>query len=260
MHKIKFEDLTPGELLQVIQEESIVYLPVGSMEWHGPHMGMGVDSDHAYAIAAESARKTGGVVMPALYIGTESQRSAEALKKIGFRGSEKIVGMDFPHNILRSMYWPEDIFESIIRQHIIFLSQMGFKNIVIVNGHGADNQCSLLEKIASECCVPNRLKVISFLTFSDTCGVKIGHAALLETSLMMELKPETVHLDTLSPVGKDLKYTEYAIVDNDAFAFGGGPDYVVKYDPRDATAEIGRQAIAYVADCCVEVVKQNRIS
>ena len=41
--------------------------------------------------------------MPALYIGTESQRSAEALKKIGFRGSEKIVGMDFPHNILRSM-------------------------------------------------------------------------------------------------------------------------------------------------------------
>ena len=47
MGKIRFETLVPAELLQEVNGRSLVYQPVGRMEWHGPHMGMGMDTVNA---------------------------------------------------------------------------------------------------------------------------------------------------------------------------------------------------------------------
>ena len=87
MGKIRFETLVPAELLQEVNGRSLVYQPVGSMEWHGPHMGMGMDTVNAYSVAVETAKRTGGVVMPPLYIGTETPRDPETLRKLGFTGT-----------------------------------------------------------------------------------------------------------------------------------------------------------------------------
>ena len=46
MHKIRFETLLPDELQALLTGRSLVYQPVGSMEWHGPHMGMGLSLIH----------------------------------------------------------------------------------------------------------------------------------------------------------------------------------------------------------------------
>ena len=131
MRKIRFETMVPAELLEAVKGRSLVYLPVGSMEWHGPHMGMGMDTINAHAVALEAARRTGGVVMPPLYIGTETPRSPETLRKLGFLGDERIVGMDFPQNSVASFYWPPDLFEAIIRQQAQMLIEMGFSPLLI---------------------------------------------------------------------------------------------------------------------------------
>ena len=83
MKKIKFEEMFPDELLEVIREKRPVYLPVSPMEWHGPHMGMGTDAVHAYAVAERLAERIWGAVYPALYIGTDSKRDRISLKKAG---------------------------------------------------------------------------------------------------------------------------------------------------------------------------------
>ncbi|WP_366522136.1 creatininase family protein, partial [uncultured Subdoligranulum sp.] len=49
MHKIRFETLRPDELQALLAGRSLVYQPVGSLEWHGPHMGMGMDTVNAAA-------------------------------------------------------------------------------------------------------------------------------------------------------------------------------------------------------------------
>ncbi len=48
--KRKFEELLPHEILAFAKDASIAFLPIGSMEWHGPHMSMGMDTAHAYAV------------------------------------------------------------------------------------------------------------------------------------------------------------------------------------------------------------------
>jgi len=249
--KVKFEEMIPSELQAIIQGVSIAFLPVGSMEWHGPHMGMGMDTINAYAVALGAARRLGGAVMPPLYIGTESLRSPETLRKIGFDGNEDIIGMDFPKNSIRSMYWPEDLFRAVIRQNICCLLSMGFRTVAVINGHGADNQVTALQDIGSEISTQTGSQVIPMFILYEECGVSIGHAGLAETSVMLALAPEGVEISALPLKPEKLKNVDYAIVDNETFTLGGNRDFTVRYDPRDATAKMGFDILAYEINRCV---------
>lgn len=252
--KIRFEEMLPAELDALVRGISIAYLPVGSMEWHGPHMAMGMDTAHAYAVALRLARKLGGAVMPPLYIGTECVRSPETLKKIGFNGNEHIVGMDFPKNSVRSMYWPEELFRAIVRQQAAFLCDMGFKTVVIVNGHGADNQIAELHDIAAQLTDETGANVIAQFVLFNECGVGVGHAGLLETAVMQALVPQGVDLSALPLKPEKLKNVDYAIVDSETFVSGGNDDFTVRYDPRDASTETGRQIIEYEIERCAKLL------
>ena len=252
--KIKFEEMIPAELEALIKGRSIVYLPVGSMEWHGPHMAMGMDTAHAYGVALGLAKKLGGAVMPPLYIGTECLRTPETLKKVGFHGDEKIVGMDFPKNSMPSMYWLEELFRAIIRQQTAFLCGMGFRTVVIVNGHGADNQITVLNEVASELSQQTGAHVVALFILFEECGVGVGHAGLLETAVMQALVPEGVKLEALPAKPAKLKNVDYAIVDNETFISGGNEDFTVRYDPRDASAETGRKIIEYEINRCADIL------
>ncbi len=38
MKKVLYEELLPEECVQRIKEMPVAYLPLGTLEWHGPHM------------------------------------------------------------------------------------------------------------------------------------------------------------------------------------------------------------------------------
>lgn len=256
MHKIRFETLLPDELQALLTERSLVYQPVGSMEWHGPHMGMGMDTVNATAVAEACARRTGGAVLPPLYIGTESPRSPETLRKVGFTGEEQIVGMDFPANSIKSFYWPPALFEQIVRQQTRMLLEMGFAQIVWINGHGADAQIEILERVCREMSEASGRCVMTLMSLQEGCGAGLGHAGLAETAIFQHLCPEAVSLDRLPVKPVKLANTRYAIVDSETFSEGPNADYTVRYDPRDATPELGERIVAYTVDTCVHAVEQ----
>lgn len=247
--------MIPSEILAVIRDVSIAYLPVGSMEWHGPHMGMGMDTINAYAVALGTAERLGGAVIPPLYIGTEGPRSPETLRKIGFAGDEHIVGMDFPKNSLSSMYWPEELFRLVIRQQAKFLCDMGFRTVAIINGHGADNQMMVLRKVAEELSAETDSRVVSFFIVS-TEGLKVGrgHAGQVETSIMLALNPDGIDLGMLPKKPEKLRNVDYAIVDSETFRQGGNEDFTVEFDPRDATAALGRDIVECEIKRCAEML------
>ncbi len=253
--KLHFEYLTPEEIHRETEGESLIFLPVGSMEWHGPHMGMGMDTCNAYSTSLATAEKTGGVVFPPLFIGTETPRSPETLRKVGFTGNEKITGMDFPKNTVRSMYWEPELFERIIRFQLEKLCDTGFRRIVIMNGHGADEQVRILDRLSEEMSHERNVQMRVILTLFEDCGYGVGHAGLVETAIMYYLHPEAVELEQLPDRSVKLKNTRFAIVDNETFLKGGNEDYTVRYDPRDATPEIGRQIFLHDVSRCEEIVE-----
>ena len=139
---VQLERMRPGEILAERARCPIVYLPLGPLEWHGPAMPFGTDPLMAQELARRAALRTGGVVMPTLFLGTERERPAQILKDKGFENAESmyVVGMDVPKNSVKSFYAREDLFAVTVREHLRLLVQQEYKLIVIVNGHGAWGQ------------------------------------------------------------------------------------------------------------------------
>ena len=110
MRSVQFECLRPDEILEEQKNKSIVYLPIGPLEWHGPAMPFGTDPLAATEVARRAAAITGGVVIPTLYCGTERERSTQLLEDAGFSDTGiYIKGMDVPQNSMASFYTPEEI-------------------------------------------------------------------------------------------------------------------------------------------------------
>lgn len=71
MKKVLYEELLPEECVQRIKEIPVAYLPLGTLEWHGPHMPLGADGIQSKELFVRVAEKVGGVVLPMLFMGPD---------------------------------------------------------------------------------------------------------------------------------------------------------------------------------------------
>lgn len=244
-----FACMTPDALRALQAENGLVYQPVGSLEWHGPHLGFGVDTLHAQAVARRCAAQLGGAVLPPLYIGTETPRTPEAVARLGFAPGTPITGMDFPENTVKSLYWPPEVFEAVVTTQVRLLRQSGFARVLLINGHAAAAQVQILEAAAAGFAPAGSVRAVTLLMPGS--GVPLGHAGQAETALMQLLCPEMVHLENL-PDGP-LDSRRLGIADR------GGcppPDYLVQGDPRAAAAGQGETLLDFETRQCLAVARQ----
>lgn len=244
------------------ERHPLVYVPVGPLEWHGPHLPIGTDALGAQEIARRTAVVTGGVVMPTLFIGTERERSPEICESLGFKKNDWIVGMDFPNNLMKSLYYREEVFGIVIHELLSLLVGQGYKLIVVVNGHGAPNQVETLKRICGQISATSGTRVMYCLPLVEVGEIGrallMGHAARSETSALLALYPQTVKLDELPPRGTPLKNTDWAVVDDPTFAGDPTPDFTLRpeYDPRDASADEGEKHLAEVVNYLARRVRR----
>jgi creatinine amidohydrolase/Fe(II)-dependent formamide hydrolase-like protein len=89
-----------------------------------------------------------------------------------------------------------------------------------------------------------------------------GHADLFETSLMLYYQQaifggqKLVDLSALPPRQVPIHYKDFSIVDGPGFSDKPSPDRVTATDPRDATAEKGRQVFEETVKMYVELAEE----
>ena len=245
--------LRPDEIRAELSKNPIVYLPLGPIEWHAPHLPVGTDPIHAERASLAASENTGGLVYPTLYWGTERERSPEMLDWIGLESGRWAVGMDFVPNALPSHYSSEDVFGLVVREQLRLIFSWPVRLVVLVSGHGATNHLQVLERLAAEFSAIQH-KVMVVLPFvKDESGVmRVGHASRIETSTIMYLAPGSVNIDQLPPIGKPLQNTEWAIVDFSTFAGQPSPERTVSSDddPRLSSRSEGKEifnaAVAHI--------------
>src|SRR5204863_602129 len=64
----QYERLHPAELRAVVEGAPLAYLPIGTLEFHGEHLPAGVDSFEAHGLCLRAAARSGGVVLPPVYL------------------------------------------------------------------------------------------------------------------------------------------------------------------------------------------------
>ena len=255
MNKTELRLMRPDEILRKAEYPSVALLPVGSLEWHGVHMNIGMDTMHSERVAEIVAEALNAVHLPALYIGTEVKRTEKQLKNLGFTGNEDITGVDFPSNSIKSMYFPPEVFRSVVETEIKYLKDVGFRKIIILNGHGADKQIEILDELSS-LYSDERTKVVNFLCFSPDSKYDLGHACLLETSIMMGINAECVDKSELPERSIPLKFTECGFYDGKAISGNPNSTYTVEFDPRDATKAIGKEHLKKISEECIDIIKR----
>ena len=265
MNKVEYELMTIGEILEAKRHASLAFVPVSPIEWHGPHLPVGTDGLHAHHVAVRAARELGGVVLPTLFVGTETIRlpgnDSEQLGALGLDDDARVVGMDLPGFPVQSLYFEESAFGVAVRELVRALAADSFRLIVLANGHGAVNHMRTLERIAREETRRDQTTVMSLMVWvpPPPPNRDPGHAAREETAVMIAIAGEHVRLDQLPPSGVPLRYAEYGIVDGPAFDGFPTSDFTVPphADPRSATPEEGKQILEREVQSAVARVRQE---
>jgi creatinine amidohydrolase len=103
---VRYERLRPAQIVARRQACPVAWVPIGTIEWHGEHNPVGLDTLKIHALLERCALEIGGLVLPPLYYGecreqalmeanaaTESRLpSAWASKPATFAGAHVPIG------------------------------------------------------------------------------------------------------------------------------------------------------------------------
>lgn len=180
MASVLWQELTAEELRDKAAKDAIVVLPVASIEQHGPHLPVGVDTvlcGGVCKVAAERASDVELVVAPTLWCGMAEHHMA-------FGGT---FTFDIP------------TYRAVLLAFLTSIERQGFHRVLIVNGHGGN--IAALTAFLPDFARETRLHVEATTYFmlaeaalgpllEDQKGVQ--HACEVETSMMMVLAPGSV--------------------------------------------------------------------
>ena len=194
----KYEELTTEAVGGEVRHAAL-FLPVGAVEQHGPHLPLDVDVLIPTRLCAAVAGRVGGFVCPAIPYGARSLPHSGGGPS--FPGTIHVRGTTL-------IEYAQDV--------IAAFAGTGAAKIVVVNGH-YENEAFLFEAV-ERCREQGRLleakvtalswwsliadEVVSELFGTAFPGWHAEHAGLCETSLQMFLAPETVgamRVDNPSP-------------------------------------------------------------
>ncbi len=161
------KDLVPGKI------DTLIF-PVGTVEAHGC-MALGTDNFIPESIANHLADKINALIAPTVNYGIT--RSL-----YGYPGSITIT---------------ENNFKNYIWDILVSFSHLGFKKIILLNGHGGNN--ALLKETAMQIYYERKVKIavihwweLCRETVKEFYGEAGGHSALDETALVQAIDPTLV--------------------------------------------------------------------
>jgi creatinine amidohydrolase len=249
----RYEWLRPAQLVARRDACPLVVVPVAPLEYHGPHLPVGCDMINVSEVAHAVCRKLRrGVVRPVFSVGTERERSPEVVQSLGFPAGSYVVGMDFPTRLWNSHYLPEEVFALVLRAELEILVKQGYRWVFVASGHGAVNQQETIARLCIELQNTTPARLDHCLTLCDEAVATglAGHADIVETSLLMHYRPDSVDLAALPPREVPIHYRDFSVVDGAGFSRHYDPQHVLHHDPRDATAERGRK---WFENCVQEI-------
>jgi creatinine amidohydrolase len=235
-------------LAEVIPEVTDrIILPIGTVESHGA-VAIGADNFIPNHIAELIYEKCNALIAPPINHGFTGQSISQ-----------------FPGSITVR----EDVFEEYIYDVLKSLVKTGFKNVLIINGHGGNTEATnramtrLHVETGAHFMVVDWWK-IAFTAVNEVYGVKAqqsGHGDMEEAALVMAYDPELVDKEMYQKLGKDnigRAGVEEGIALMPAWATSRYPEKGLGYLNFDVkkAKEYTQKKADYIADTFIEAVKR----
>src|SRR5438105_7795907 len=166
---MEFKEVVPSRITTVM-------LPTGTIEPHGV-INNGADNTAPFAMAKTIARRTNAMIAPTLPYGITGSLEA-------YPGAFQIT---------------EGAYRPFVKQSLEGLVKNGFRNIIVLNGHGGP-QTAVLTSVAAEVSAEQHVRtlVINWWSFASDATKEVfgedgGHAGLNETAFIQAIDPSLAH-------------------------------------------------------------------
>jgi len=175
--EIQWERMLPLEFRTAIAALPVVFLPLGTVEWHGEHNALGLDALKAHELCVRAAYHAGGgVVHPPLYGG--------------------MGGLDKPATVVLEgeHAWENTLLRPWLEKLCSEFHRIGFKATIIITGHYGHNQQIVVRETAARMAERLQMPILGMPEYwlAHDIGYLGDHAGIGETSLLWYLHPELV--------------------------------------------------------------------
>jgi creatinine amidohydrolase len=171
---MEFKEAVPSKINTVI-------LPTGTLEPHGV-INNGADITAPVALARKIAREVNAMIAPIIPYGITGSMDA-------YPGAFSIS---------------EAAYRAYARDVLAGLAKNGFRNIIVINGHGGP-QTAVLNQLATEIGQEKRVRtlVINWWSYASDVTLSVfgedgGHAGWNETAFIQAIDPKLVHKEHYS--------------------------------------------------------------
>ena len=244
---LRFDELTWEEVRDLDRGATVVILPVGAVEAHGPHLPLGTDTVIAEGMAREAAvrlraENRAALVMPPIW--TTSAGFAEA-----FPGTVGVA----PSTVTRLLL---EVVGSLARQ--------GFGTVAIANAHLDPDHLASLQAVAERAAdaapegvrvvFPNLVRRRNVERLGDEFATGACHAGRFEGSMVRAERPDLFRAEQAADLEPNPSSLSVAIGRGDrSFEEAGGPRAYFGW-PAEATVEEGRALLAELGAILAEAV------
>jgi creatinine amidohydrolase len=175
--RVQAELLLPHEVDAALAGRSVVYLPLGSIEFHGAHLPIGLDGLTAHGVCLRAAARGGGIVLPPQFYGVGGGHT------------------HYPWTIMAGSQLP---IRTLLQRSLNRLQDFGVETVVLFTGHFADEQLELIDNVAAAWnAVKPATRALALSVSRAPARIAPDHAGVFETSLLSALWPERVQLPQL---------------------------------------------------------------
>lgn len=232
MKNVFMEEMSWQEIQDAREQGAdTVLICAASQEQHGPHMAENTDYVLGRAAYGRAAERLGNIlVAPVIRPGLSGHHMA------------------FPG----SLTLRPEIFRGIVEDYVEAYVRQGFRKIILGSSHGGN--FAVMEELAAELGrgYPGTeiFSALSLSDFMELCGESErrfclpegscgGHACCFETSIMLYLRPELVHMDraVCGYMGTDREGAAAALLKS---GMKGLSEDGILGDPTVSTAEMGK--------------------
>ena len=241
------EEMTWPEVRDAAADGLPVVLPIGSTEQHGPHLPLATDCILPVGVAMAAAEEVPLVVAPPLRFGARSRALSGGGE--GFPGTLSVRGATLMDTLT---------------QVLLGLGRSGFRDICVQNWHYENagflwDACDLaverddrLRILLLEGAMPDLpADELDALFPGGFPGWDVEHASIMETSMMLALRPGLVHMDRVVDDEAERHPAWDVVPAPPAFVPASG----VLWHPSVSTPELGHRFVDIAAARMVEALR-----